>query len=60
MTVEIGVIVARMPKTGSKIAFGFIYGMLFITMMILWYITTKIDPTDGIQLLHRQSLIKKK
>jgi hypothetical protein len=60
MTLEIIGIIIIIPKQKLKIVYGLAYTILFITLTVLWYLTTKIDPTDSIQLLYRKALLQKK
>jgi hypothetical protein len=60
MSLEIIAIIIIVTKKHLKILCGLGYIILFIIVTILWFITTKIDPTDSIQLFYRKAILKKK
>lgn len=60
MSVETVGLIIIISKDKFKIIYGLGYTVLLIVVTVLWYITTKIDPTDSIQLLYRTNISKKK
>lgn len=45
-----------MHSQAQMIGISLSYSIIAIVVMVLWYFTTKIDPTDPTQILHRQSV----
>lgn len=55
MFAEVIIIINKMESSIAKISIGVSYGIIFLMCFYLWFITTKIDPTDTIQMKHRAS-----
>lgn len=56
MSIELGLILAALDSKAVKIIVGLIQLGMLVGAGVLWVMTTKIDPSDSIQLLHHKSL----